>query len=181
MQCSKCGRESSDKRKICIYCGAPQAGQASTQNNHIVSKKSDIFISDENNSEVKLKHLPENVRHKIEDAVRNGTGEVVVKDERKIVQSSSISESEKRNALSMEKVITILSKMRDSLNRNLVDNNIYEKMATDIIQNYISSLSDNIRLNFVVNEIMGCELSEYLNDKMLKDLRAFVISSITDK
>ena len=65
MQCRKCGRELSDKRERCAYCGAPIDGQASPETNYPVRGKSSIYISDEQNKEIRLKDLPEQVRHTV--------------------------------------------------------------------------------------------------------------------
>ena len=54
-------------------------------------------------------------------------------------------------------------------------------MVADIIKDYISTLADNIKLDFVVNRITDSELSDYLNEKILNELRAFVISTVSDE
>ena len=181
MQCLKCGRKYSDKRKICIYCGASLEGQNSSQKNYIVGKDSNIFITDEQNNEVRLEDLPEKARRKAENSIRKGDGEVIVKEEHKILQSSLEGMSGESGALSLEKILTLLPKMRDSLNKGHMEHSSYEKMVINIIKDYISSLADNIKLDFVVNGIIDSELSDYLNEEMLNDLRAHVISSISDK
>ena len=181
MKCLKCEREFSNKKEICIYCVAPLDGQASSQKNHIVNEVSNIFISDEQNKEVKLKDLPEQFGRHVEDAVSKGNDEVVVKEERTIVQLPLASADEETNALSIEKVLIMLSKMADSLNDGYLEHSVYERIATDIIKDYISTFADNIKLDFVVNRITDSELSDYLNEKILNDLRAFVISTVSDK
>ena len=181
MQCLKCGHKFSDQRKICMYCGAQLGDHDSSQIHYNVSEERNVVISDEQNKEVKLKDLPEHLRHKVEDALRKGDDEVIVKEERTTVQQPLASAYEERNALSYEKILTLLSKMRDSLNNGHIEYRVYERMVADFIKDYISTLADNIKLDFVVNKIKDSELSDYLNDEMLNDLRGFVLSSISDK
>ena len=181
MHCLKCGRKFSDKKKICIYCGASLDGQASPQANYLVTKDSNIFISEEQNNSVKLQNLPKHVRYKVEDDFRNGNDGAIVKEERTIVQPHLENTNEQRGAISLEKILTLLSKMKDSFNSGHLENSVYERMVLDIMKDFISTLDDDIKLNFVVNQIMDSELADYLNEEWLNNLRAFVISSLTDK
>ena len=169
------------QKRICIYCGAPLDGQAPRQTNYIVNEVSNIFISDKQNKKVKLKELPEQVQRHVEEAISKGNDEVVVKEESTIVQLPLANADEEPNALSIEKVSIMLSKMENSLNGGHLEHSVYERMVADIIKDYISTLADNIKLDFVVNRITDSELSDYLNEKILKDLRAFIISSVSDK
>ena len=59
MQCLKCGRKFSDQRKTCMYCGAQLGEHDSSQIHYIVGENSNVFISDDQNREVKLEDLPE--------------------------------------------------------------------------------------------------------------------------
>jgi hypothetical protein len=156
-------------------------GKDSLQANYLVTKDSNIFISEEQNNSVKLQNLPKPVRHKVEDAFRNGNDGVIVKEERTIVQPHLENTNEQRGALSLEKILTLLSKIRDSFISGHLENSVYERMVSDIIKDYISPMADDIKLNFVVTEIIDSELSDYLNEELLNNLRAFVISSLTDK
>ena len=181
MLCLNCGRRLADHKKTCLYCGAPSREKSSFQINLLVTKDSNIFISDEQDNALKLKDLPANVRHKVEETIRKGNGEVVVKEESTIVHPPNACANEERNALSMDRVLTLLSGMRDSFNSGILENSAYERMVADIIKEYISTLDDDIKIDFVVNKIPASELSNYLSEKMLNDLRGFFISSASEK
>ena len=129
---------------------------------------------------MKLKDLPEHLRHKIEDAIHKGDGQVISKEERTIVHSPPENAPEENNILSLEKVLTLLSGMKVSFSSGHMELGVFQRMVVDIIKDYISPLADSIQLEFVVNGILDSELYDYLNDKMLNDLRAYVISSISE-
>ena len=180
MKCPKCGREFSNKKQICIYCGAALDGQASPKTNYPVNEVSNIFISDDQDKEVALEDLPAQVRRQVEGAVSKKNDGVVVEDESTIVQSPFATANGQTSTLSIEKVLSLLSKMRASVNHGRLEQSVYERMAAGIIKDYISTLDDDTKLDFVVNRISDSELSDYLNEKILNDLRSFVISSISD-
>jgi hypothetical protein len=50
-------------------------------------------------------------------------------------------------------------------------------MALDMIKDYVSTLPEEMRLNFAMNELSNSELAGFINADILKDLRAFVLSS----
>jgi len=89
VRCLKCGHEHFVKKSDCIYCGASLEGETSRETSCIADKKSNVFISDKKNKETTFNDLAENVRHKIEDAVRKGKNEVIVKKETSVFQPHS--------------------------------------------------------------------------------------------
>ena len=180
MQCPKCGRKVAGKREACMYCGASLDGQPSTLKNIHVDDDHNVIIASDQQQKVKLEDLPANLRHKAEEAIRKDDQEGTSSDERSVVHATSGAAFSEQAALSLEKTLTLLSQMQDSLHKGQIDSSIYERMATDIVKDYIASMDDNIKVNFVVNGITNSELSVYLTDAMLNDLRAFVISSVAD-
>jgi hypothetical protein len=180
VRCLKCGHENFGKKRDCIYCGASLEGETSREISYIVDKKSSIFISDKQKNEVNFNELPEKVRRKIEDAVSKGKNEVIVKKETSVFQPHPTS-AKQEHALSFEKVLALLSEMKNSFSEGRIEYDVYERMASDIVKDYISTLDDHIKVDFVINEIKNSEIYDYLDDKMIKDLKTFVISSVSDK
>lgn len=181
MQCPKCGRKVAGKRETCMYCGAFLIDKPSTlQNIHVVNDHN-VYISTDEQQEVKLENLPEKLRHKVEEAVRKGDHAGTVIEERSIVRPASGGQLGEHAAISLKKTLRLLSQMQDSFHKGKIEISIYERMATDIVKDYISSLDDSIKVNFVANGITDSELLVYLTDEMLNNIRAFVISSVADK
>ena len=176
MECPKCGRQISAKKEKCMYCGASASGRSPSTINHKVSKNGNMIISDVHDEAETLQDLPDQVRSKIEDALREGKNEVLIKEESPIVHDA---EQEVPVVASLERVLTLLSKMKDTLEDGKIDSSAYDRMALDMIRDYISTLPEDLRLNFVVHEITQSELFGYINEDILRDLRAFVLSSKT--
>jgi len=163
---------------MCLYCGASPGQQPSSKINVVVNQERHITVSDDQHKELKPEDLPENVRQKVEAAIREGRGDVMVNDARTVVQPSLERTSAEECALSFEKVLSLLSKLKESLDCGKLEHGVYERIAAGFIKDYIAALPVETRLNFVVNEIPDSALSDYIDDKMLTDLRAFVLSSI---
>ena len=121
--------------------------------------------------------LPKQVRHKFEDALGEGKEEVIVKEQSTIVQDSLGLEKEEIVTASLWTVLTLLSKMKNSLESGKFGNREYNRMTFNIIKDYISTLPEDMQHNFVVHEITDSELSGLINEDILKGLRAFVLSS----
>ena len=121
--------------------------------------------------------LPEQIRHRFEDALGKGKEEVIIKEEITTVHDLSRSEKEDKVTASLETVLTLLSKMKNSLEGGNIGHREYNRMAFNIIKDYMTTLPEDMHLNFVMNEISNSEFSDYINDDTLKDLRAFVLSS----
>lgn len=180
VRCLKCGHEYADNKKNCIYCGASLDGEVLQAKNYIVDRESNIFVSETQNKEIKFNDLPDHVRHKIEDAIRKGKKEVIIKEECTVIQPPLTAAKQDRT-LSLEKVLSLLSEMKATFNKGHLEYNIYERMVFDIMKDFIYTLDDDIKIDFVVNDINNSEISDYLNDKIIKDLRTFFIASISDK
>jgi len=155
--------------------------QFSYQANILVKEESQIVVTDDQNREVELTDLPDHIRRKVEDGIRKGHGEVIVHEERTSVLSPGGGIKEEQGALSLDKVLMLLAKMRDSFDSGQLEYPVYEGMITAIIKDFISTLADDIKIDFVVNQISESGLSDYINDDMLKELRAFALSSVSDQ
>ena len=177
MECIKCGQPITTERKKCMYCGASAGTRSPSIIDHKVSKDGIMIISGTHCEAETLQDLPERVRSKIENTLRDGKNEVIIKEERTIVHDE---EQEVPVAASLKKVVTLLSKMKATLEGGTIGHREYNQMAVNIIKDYVSTLPEDIRLNFVMNDIKTSELSGYINNEALKDLRAFVLASKTE-
>jgi hypothetical protein len=177
MKCLKCGRPIPDKEKKCIYCGASLDGRSPSKINHNADKDGNIIILDVHYETEMFQDLPEQARHMFEDALGEEKETVIAKEESTIVQDSLGLEKEENVTASLGAVLTLLSKMKSSLESGNIGNREYNRMTFNIIKDYISTLPDDMQLNFVVHEIRDSELSGFINEGILKDLRAFVLSS----
>jgi hypothetical protein len=177
MKCLKCGRPIPDKEKKCIYCGASADNRSPSKINHTADKNGDMIVSNEHYEIDMFQDLPKQVRHKFEDALGEGKEKVIVREQSTIVQDSLGLEKEENVTASLGTVLTLLSKMKNSLESGNIGNREYNRMTFNIIKDYISTLPEDMQLNIVVHEITGSELSGFINEGILKDLRTFVLSS----
>ncbi len=181
MECPKCGHALADKKKTCMYCGASLQSQASNPKLRWVGKKRHVVVTDKRGVKRNLEDLPEHLRHKVEAAMRKGKGKVIVQEERTLDDTFSTGARDKLSALPLEKALNLLSKMRESCNHGDIDYDVYERMAAGIIKDYVLSLDDDMRTGFALNGITESDLSGYLTDDMLRDLRALVLASDLDE
>jgi hypothetical protein len=130
---------------------------------------------------VKIDDLPEHIRKRLEEAVHQGKDAVISIEDLESVFPRLETAAEQCGDVTFEQTLTALSGLRDSFNSGRLEYSVYEKMVSNVIKDYISTLDNQIQIQFVFNKIMDSELSDYLNEKLLKDLRNFVLSSISDK
>jgi hypothetical protein len=83
--------------------------------------------------------------------------------------------------LSINDALSLLTGIRDSYEQSNIKTPEYEQMVLDIIQNYLASVDDSEKINFVVNEILDSDFMSFLNEEMLKKLRGFIIESVSNK
>jgi hypothetical protein len=66
--------------------------------------------------------------------------------------------------------------MKEPLEDGIIEQSTYDHMTLDMMKDYISTLPEDMRLNFVVRDITQSDLCGYINEDILRDLRAFVLS-----
>jgi|GEM_PF-1550671 len=180
MECPKCKRKLPVKKSTCFYCGASLDGAYSNHKSRIDITDKNAVIVDEQHAKVELTDLKESDSQKFEDAIREGKDGIIEKSQTQIEEISSVGKEEPQIALSLEKILTILEKLKDAYNDGQIDYGNYKQTVVEIVKDYISTLDNDVKINFVVNEISASELSKHLDDEMLKDLRAFVITSVSE-
>lgn len=180
MECPKCKRNLSVKRSTCLYCGASLDGAFSNHKSRIDIQDNTAVIVDEKPTKIDPTDLKESDLQKLTDAIREGEEAVLEKSQTQIEEISSAGKDDPTISLYLEKTLTVLEKMKESYKNRQIEYDIYKQMVVEMVKDYISTLDDNVKVHFVVNEISVSELAEYLDDGMLKELRAFVISSVSN-
>jgi hypothetical protein len=181
VECPNCKRNLSVKKSTCLYCGASLEGAFSNHKSRIDIQGKDAVVVDEKRTKVELTGLNPSDLQKIKDAIGEGKNAVIEKDQTQIQEFSSDWKDDTPIALSFEKLIAVIDKMKATYNDGQIEYSNYKQMVVEMVKDYISTLDNSVKIHFVVNEISASELAEYLDDEMLKDLRAFVISSVSDK
>jgi len=176
MKCSTCGRKYVADRQTCVYCGASANGQTMSPKSIVINEKTPMVISDGSGKDVPPTHLPEHIQHKIEDALQKGEDQATVTEEHAMLDYSSTDTGEVMNALPLDKMLSVLEGMKDSLESGLIQKNVYERMVIDFIKDYILTLDEHFRLRFVAHGLESYGLSGYLNAEMLKEINTFVIN-----
>ena len=177
IKCSKCGRQLPPKGHTCLYCGAAHNEPSSSNLTHQVGKEGAFIVSETQVGADKLKDLPEHIQNKFNDAFRKGNKDVIIDEQRTIVTAQSANEKNVQIPVSMEKVVALLSKLKDSFEESNIEYSHYQRFVSNTIKDYITTLPEDMRLNFVIKDIANSTLSDFIDEEMLKDLRALVLSS----
>lgn len=183
MQCPKCNHKISDSSKSCLYCGAPITSDAAPAKTVAFADKNSLFIQTEithNGKNVKLEDLPQDIRQKVEEALRQGKKEAII-EKTSTVSNSLDAVTSKADIMPLEKITSVLAKMKDSLDRGQMTPEVYEPMALSVIRDYLAGLDDKAQLTFLDNTLDGIELHKYMTEEMFKKLRPMVINSLMDK
>lgn len=188
MQCPKCKHTISDQSKSCLYCGAPIASNVTPVKTFAFADKNSVFIQTEktqteimrDGKNVKLEDLSQDIRQKVEEALRQGKKEVVL-EKTSTVSNSLDAATSKADIMPLEKISSVLARMKDSLDSGQMKPEAYEPMALSVIGDYLATLDDKAQLTFLDNTLDGIELHKYMTEEMFKKLRPMVINSLVDK
>lgn len=125
-----------------------------------------------------LNDLPEDVRNQVKDAFENVNSDGVDTVKSTVVQDMVVEDKAETIPISLDNVLNLVSGLDESLNSGNIEQAEYKRMVTYILQDYITALAPDIRLHFVFTDLMNSELSQYLSDDILKELRESALSSI---
>lgn len=181
MNCPKCNRKVPDNRKTCLYCGESLKQQLLSKSHSAISNINGLYVQSETVEKIDLSDLPANIKTEVEDAFRKGQKSVTIQDESRIVKHPLDGTTDRQIELSIDDALSLLTGIRDSYEQSNIKTPEYEQMVLDIIQNYLASVDDSEKINFVVNGILDSDFMSFLNDRMLKKLRGFVIESVSNK
>ena len=181
MKCPRCKRSLAAKKKTCIYCGALLNDRFSNHKTRIAINDNNSIIFNNEHTKVDLKGLKETDWREVKDAIGKDENGIVLKQQTQIRTDTSTQQIDKKLALPFEKILTVLDKIKKSHNDGHIEYAYYKQMVVDIVKDYLATLDENVKIHFIVNEIQDSELSDYLDDEILRDLTAFVISPKSDK
>lgn len=181
MNCPKCNRKVSGNRKKCLYCGEPLDQQALSRKIFTKSNTNGFYVQSEKVEILDSTVLPAHIKDKVKDAFRKGQKAVTIKDESRIVNYPLDGMVAKRIELSIDDALSLLAGIRDSYEQRKLKTAEYEQLVLNIIQNYLASIDDSEKINFVVNGVLGSDFMSYLSDGMLKRLRGYIIESVSNK
>jgi hypothetical protein len=183
MKCSKCGQNTADDKKTCIYCGVSIDEQASSQKKITKTDDTKAFSYIEETDKIDLSDLPDNKKPKIENTSHKKPKKLTTYEE--TTKRDYLLEDdgwvENRTEMTLDNALNLLTGLKDSLKSNQIKIVDYEKLVLDIIEDYTLPMDDKAKINFAANGIMDSELYEYLNDTILKNLRSFIITHVSNK
>jgi hypothetical protein len=179
MQCPKCKHPISDTCEHCMYCGTPLGDNAFLES-VVDSDKAELAGSVQQSGTINCDVAPVNKQLEPDDIVSNDRHGVIVEN----IDVTSASDKDVdpiADALSMEKTVAMLAKMKGLLDKGRFDADVYERMALDTIKDYLLTLNDETRLIFVSYEIESSGFAPFLNEEMIERMRTFVMDEISQK
>jgi hypothetical protein len=160
-----------------MYCGASLDGAAPNFDTCITADGSTIGIVGGEQIRIEPTDLSGVDRQAISDAMRKGENHTVIDSKTQILQDHPARQETERPSKSFEEVLTLLGKMKIAYDQGQMNYGIYKRFVTDSIMDYVSSLDENIKINFIVNDIKNSDLKDYIDDDLHKELITSVLSS----
>lgn len=182
MECPKCNRRIPAKKTNCMYCGASLDGAGPNFDTRITADGSTIGIVGGKQIRIEPNDLSEVDRQATLDALQKGENHTVIDSKAQILQDPPARQEAEPPSRSFEEVLTLLSKIKSAYDEGQMDYGIYKRFVTDSIMDYTSAMDENIKINFIVNEIKNSDLNEYIDDDLHKELISAALSrQSTDK
>ena len=161
-----------------MYCGAPTAGSTLVPGSSGASDTGD-GVHARQPGPFKLEDDPVRKNLQVENGVCSDGYEIVIE------QAEEVSSTEATNphvdALSLEKTVAMLAKMKNLLDSGRFDAKVYEHMALDAVKDYISAMTDSAKLIFVSYEIQDSDLRPFLTQTMIDTLRMSVMDALAQR
>lgn len=178
MQCPKCNHPINDTSTNCMYCGAPTGGSTLLQGASGAPDKGGC-VHQRQSEPLNPDDDPVSTILQTEDDVYSDGYEIVI--EHTEAASSTEGTNPHIDALSMEKTVAMLAKMKNLLDRGRFDANVYEHMTLDAVRDYLSTMTDSAQLIFVSYEIQDSDLGPFLTQEMIASLRMSVMDTIAQR
>jgi len=192
MQCPKCGHNVPSSRDRCMYCGALVADQipldaedaSETGKDNVFVEKTGkgsgaVNLHVEQRVYQKLEDMPESLRQKAEEALREG-GEKAFSEEKTVSYTFPGSKtSQVHGTLSLREVLNILAEIRKRFSNGEIDYATYRQIVIDIMKDYINPFDDQTKLDYILHEIKDSPVAIYFDEDMYKELQGYVISIVS--
>jgi hypothetical protein len=161
-----------------MYCGAPigestmlpGSSAAPDTGDGVHARKSEPFNSKDGPARKNLQN---------ENGVFSDGCEIVIEQDEQIPSTQATGPH--IDALSMEKTVAMLAKMKNLLDSARFDATVYEHMALDAVKDYLSTMTDSAQLIFVSYEIQDSDLGPFLTQEMIDALRMYVMDAIAQR
>lgn len=196
MQCPRCGHNVAGNRERCMYCGAFVADQIPLDpKDSSKTGKDNVFVEKDGKGSMTVKvnvdqkvyekpeDIPESLRHKVEEAIREGGKKHFVEEK---TFSATLPESESSATFGtkpIENILDTLAQIRHRHNDRQIDHGIYRTMVIGVMKDFIDSFHDDLKLNYVINQIKDSPFAPYIDDEIYNELTKYFISTVsgTDK
>jgi len=191
MQCPKCGHNVSGNRERCMYCGAFVADQITLdEKDSLKTVKDNVFVEKDGKGSMtvnvdqkvyeKLEDIPESLRHKVEEAIREGGTKNFIEEKTFSTTSPESETSASFGTKPIENALDALTKISNLLDDGQIKQPIYRKMAIGIMKDFINSFDDDFKLNFVINQIKDSPFAPYIDDEIYNELTKYFISKVSE-
>jgi len=127
----------------------------------------------------KLEDMPESLRQKAEEALREGGKKVFVEEKTVSYTFPGSKSSQVHGTLSLREVLNILPGIRKRFSNGEIDYGTYRQIAIGIMKDYINSFDDQTKLDYMLREIKDSPVAIYLDEDMYKELQGYVISIVS--
>lgn len=192
MQCPKCGHSVLGYRERCMYCGtfvtdqiAPVAKKSSNTVNDNVHVKNDgkgsITVSVDKKIYKKLEDIPESLRHKVEEAIKEGGMKHFIEEKTFTKNLPEFESNAIFGTKPLDNTLDALAKINNLLDGGQIKQPIYRKMAIGIIKDFINSFDDDLKLSFVINQIKDSPFASYIDDEIYNELTQYFILKASEK
>jgi hypothetical protein len=161
-----------------MYCGAPK-GDSTIPETSAAPDKGDQAISSRPAEPFNLHNDPVSKIPQVEDGMHSDGHEFVIEHTEEV--SSIEGTNPHIDALSMEKTVAMLAKMKNLLDSGRFDPNVYEHMTLNAVKDYLSTMNDSAKLIFVSYEIQDSDLGPFLTQEMIDALRMSVMDDIAQR
>jgi len=192
MQCPRCGHNVAGNRERCMYCGAFVEDQIPLDaKDSSKTGKDNVFVEKDGKGSIavnvnvdqkvyeKLEDIPESLQQKVEEVLREGGTKGFVEEKTVSYTSPESESSPPFSPKPVEKILDTLAQIRHRLNDRQIDYGIYRSMVIGVMKDFIDSFHDDLKLNYVINQIKDSPFAPYIDDEIYNELTKCFISKVS--